>query len=226
MAVSVPSQAKRPARARELPEPASIARQTAVNGWEREVVNAVPDLICVIEDGPILSINAFGASMLGYRSTSRLRGRPFGDLVHPESVGAFARMLRSDDAGPLHRLRLKRPRRGMLEVEARAVAVEGETADRFIIHAQDCAERRQAEDDMRRAYDELEERVAERVQALNTETAERRRAETELLLAGKVIHSLTEAVLITDAEFTVTTVNPAYQQVSGYTPKDVIGRFC
>ena len=223
MAGSVPTQAKKPARAHALPEPASIATQPAINGWEREVVNAVPDPICLIEDGLILSINASGASMLGYRSTNRLCGRSFNDFVHPESVGAFARMLRSDEAAPLHRIRLKRSRRGALEVEARAVAVDGETAGRFIIQAQDCSERRQAEDDMRRAYDALEERVAERVQALNTETAERRRAETELMLAGKVIHSLTEAVIITDADFTVTTVNPAFQQVSGYAPKDVVG---
>jgi len=194
-----------------------------MNGWEREVVNAVPDLICLIEDGQILSINASGVSMLGYRSTNRLCGRSFNDFVHAESVGAFARMLRSEDSGHLNRIRLKPSRRGALEVEARAVAVDGETAGRFIIHTQDCSERRQAEDDMRRAYDALEERVAERVQALNTETAERRRAETELMLAGKVIHSLTEAVIITDADFTVTTVNPAFQQVSGYAPKDVVG---
>ena len=225
MAGSVPTQARKPARARALPEPASIATQSELNGWEREVVNAVPDLICVIEDGNILSINASGASMLGYRSTSRLCGRSFNDFLHPESVGAFARMLRSDGAdGPLHRIRLKRPRRGVLEVEARAVAVEDQTAARYIIHAQDCADRRQAEDDMRRAYDALEERVAERVRALNTETAERRRAETELLLAGKVIHSLTEAVIIADTDFIVTTVNPAFQQVSGYASRDVIGR--
>ena len=44
-------------------------------------------------------------------------------------------------------------------------------------------ERRRAEEDLRRAHDELEERVAERTRALTDEIAERRRVEHELLVA-------------------------------------------
>ncbi len=85
-------------------------------------------------------------------------------------------------------------------------------------------ERKRAEEELRRAHDDLEARVEERTRELTREVAERRQAEESLRLAGKVIDNLTEAVVIVDPDFKVTAVNPAFTQITGFTTREVIGK--
>ncbi len=88
----------------------------------------------------------------------------------------------------------------------------------------DITERKRAEEELRRAHDDLEARVEERTCELTREIAERRQAEESLRLAGKVIDNLTEAVVIVDPNFKVTAVNPAFTQITGYITREVIGK--
>ncbi|MDD3327963.1 MAG: EAL domain-containing protein [Zoogloea sp.] len=46
----------------------------------------------------------------------------------------------------------------------------------------------------------------------------------ELLLAGHVFESSKEGILITDAESRILAVNPAFTEISGYRPEDVVGK--
>jgi diguanylate cyclase (GGDEF)-like protein/PAS domain S-box-containing protein len=67
---------------------------------------------------------------------------------------------------------------------------------------------------------ELEERNSD----LQEEIAERRRREHELRIAGTVFESAAEAIIVTDAKNNIVRVNPAFTVITGYTPKEVMGR--
>lgn len=67
---------------------------------------------------------------------------------------------------------------------------------------------------------ELEERNSD----LHEEIAERRRREHELRIAGTVFESAAEAIIVTDANNNIVRVNPAFTAITGYTPKEVMGR--
>jgi diguanylate cyclase (GGDEF)-like protein/PAS domain S-box-containing protein len=59
---------------------------------------------------------------------------------------------------------------------------------------------------------------------LNLELAERKRAEEGLRLAATVVRTVEEAVLVTDANNLIVSVNPAFTAITGYSPEDVIGK--
>lgn len=67
---------------------------------------------------------------------------------------------------------------------------------------------------------ELEERNDE----LKREIVERRRHEHELRLADAVFESAAEAIMVTDVDNNIVRVNPAFTAITGYTPKEVMGR--
>ena len=88
----------------------------------------------------------------------------------------------------------------------------------------DITVRKNAQQELRHAYDLLEIRVEERTQELTEEIGVRRRAEEKLRLAAEVIANLTEAVVIVDKRFRVTAINPAFSEITGYRESDVLGR--
>lgn len=90
--------------------------------------------------------------------------------------------------------------------------------------ARDMTARIKAEEELRKARDELEIRVEERTKDLTAEIAERKKAEEQLRLAAQVIYATSEAVLITDAEFRITAINPAFTKITGYTEDDIVGK--
>ncbi len=59
---------------------------------------------------------------------------------------------------------------------------------------------------------------------LARDITERKIAEAEQLLAAKVFERSSEAFLITDAQQKIIKVNPAFTEITGYTPQDVLGK--
>lgn len=51
-----------------------------------------------------------------------------------------------------------------------------------------------------------------------------RELESQRQIAAKVMHSMAESVAVLDADFHFVTVNPAFSQMSGYAPTEVIGK--
>ena len=102
-----------------------------------------------------------------------------------------------------------------------SVAVQGEHIVQRLEHAvaafRDVLLRlRGSERDLRKARDELEERVRERTRELS-------QANASLRLYEQVVRSTGEAVVIADRERTIIEVNPAYEQTTGRARKEVVG---
>jgi PAS domain S-box-containing protein len=105
----------------------------------------------------------------------------------------------------------------------------------FISIEMDVTERRSMENELRRAHDELEHRVAERtaelVEANNTmqiEVGERKRAEVELSDAKEflsdVIDNVPNLIFVKDREGRFTLVNRALAELYGTTVEDIVGK--
>ena len=60
--------------------------------------------------------------------------------------------------------------------------------------------------------------------AIVEDISEHKRAEAETLLAASVFHNTAEAIVITDSRSCIVSVNPAFTEITGYTPEDVIDR--
>jgi PAS domain S-box-containing protein len=98
----------------------------------------------------------------------------------------------------------------------------------------DITERKQAEEALQKARDELEERVEERTEelkktneVLQAEIADRRKAEEALALASAYNRHLIEAsidpLVTIDREGRISDVNAATEQITGYSRTDLIG---
>ncbi len=59
---------------------------------------------------------------------------------------------------------------------------------------------------------------------LARDITERKNAEAEIQLAAKVFEQSSEAFLITDAQQRIVKVNPAFTEITGYTPDEVLGK--
>jgi PAS domain-containing protein len=111
-------------------------------------------------------------------------------------------------------------------------SLNGQKAELSALNAQlerELAERRQAEDDLRRLRDELEVRIQRRTadlvyanQELQTEVAERRRAEAALQWSNALLVAEQEAaidgILVTDAERRTVSVNGPFCAMWGLAP--------
>ena len=197
----------------------------------KEVMDTVADgMFTMDEDGAILSFNPAAEAIFGYRAE---------DVVGV-SVERLIPDVRGNSDGPVQRYLGDRGSTKFGTVHGEHVGLRKD-GSRFSLEfsvselwhgeqrmitgvVRDITERTKAEDDLRKARDELEMRVEERTEKLSREVADRRRAEENLRLAAKVIETTNEAVLIADADFRVTSVNPAFTEITGYQPREVIGK--
>jgi len=203
-------------------------REYRLNG----VMNTVADAIITTDDaGIVQSYNPAAEKMFGYKAVDII-GKNI-NLVIPGNQGKRHNQY--------YRSYLKTGKKkviGETGRELQAMKADGTLfpielsltelhlgADRFftgIIH--DITNRKRAEEALRKAHNELENRVEERTRELTLEIAERKTAEKNLELAAKVIANLTEAVVIVDKNFKVSSVNPAFSEITGYGAAEIIGK--
>jgi PAS domain S-box-containing protein len=90
---------------------------------------------------------------------------------------------------------------------------------------------KQAAEASRKAHEELENRVQERTaelaranETLQSQIAERERAEEELRLLSSAVEQSSEGIAVSDMEGNLLFVNDAFATMHGYTPEELVGK--
>ncbi len=206
------------------------------------LLESAPDAMLIVDErGNILLANSQTEKLFGYRR-EELIGQPVETLMPPRFRGAHtqhrsqffsAPHLRSMDAGlDLYGLR----RDGSefpVEISLNPIASEGGTLVTSSIR--DISDRKHAEQELRRAYAELDRRVLQRTAELERVTAELRarismqeRTENELRQSEERFRLLVEgakdyAIFMLDPEGVVVSWNAAAERIYGFTAEEAIG---
>jgi len=141
----------------------------------------------VSADGTVLYSNASFARLLAM-PLERLMGESIHTFVDPADAAEFRRMLEANPSGSTGEstLQARDGSRVPVYLSLKPLSMDGIQA--FSLVALDLTERKQAEEAMRNAYDELEERVRER-------TAELAESNARLVAANEELQTLTENLI-------------------------------
>jgi len=108
---------------------------------------------------------------------------------------------------------------------------DGKSTDLQIVQGEDISKRKQAEEALQRAYDELEQRIEERTaelakanEGLEAEIAERKQAEERISFLGEILESSPLSVIATDRNTKIMYVNPATEKLFGYRKQELLGK--
>ncbi len=198
----------------------------------RGIMDTVADgIISIDEKGVIHSFNPAAEVIFGYRSGD-LIGKSLNAIIPPSDKkkhdGHIRKYIKTGKAKIIavggREVKGHHKDGTVFPIELSVTEMWHGKQRLFTAIVRDITERKKAEDELRKAHDELEIRIEERTRELTREIAERRSTESRLRLAGEVIDNLNNAVIILDPRFKVTAVNPAYTLITGYPAEDLIGR--
>ena len=162
----------------------------------------------------------------------------FLDIVHPEDRAAvdeaYSSSVRDGKAGYEIEHRIIRRSSGEVRtVHEKCEHLRNEAGQILrsggMVH--DITERKQAEERLRKAHDELEIRVQERTKELadanrelQNEIYERKEVEQQLRVQATAMEAAASGIVITDRQGNIQWINPALVQMSGYATQELIGQ--
>lgn len=197
------------------------------------ILNTVADAIVTIDErGKIISFNKAAETIFGY-DDDEVIGNNISILIGTKHSGTHDKFMNDYKTGnPSTVIGVQGREESGLRKDGTEFPLELSVTElmhgkkRFFTGVmRDITERREAEDEIHRAHDQLEIRVKERTKELTQEIVVREQAEGRLRLAAQVIENLTEGVLIIDPDFKILSVNPAYSEITGYSPSEVVGKY-
>src|SRR6266568_6727127 len=196
-----------------------------------ELFENASDLIYTLDmHGHFTAINKSGERILGY-SRDELASMNLADLMPPESLTHSRQMRIMKEAGTAWttyevEVITKNNRCVPLEVSTRLIYREGKPVGVQCI-ARDMTERKLAEEALKKANEELETRVAQRMaelqrinEQLHVEIAERQQAEEHY---WELFENASDLVYTTDMQGHLTSLNKAGERISGYTRDEMVG---
>ena len=212
--------------------------RTAATLQEREqrlrgILDTVADAIITINaHGEVMAFNMAAEGIFGYEAREVI-GHNISMLVgaehaphHDQYLANYIETGKSKIIDMKGREEMGRRKDGTeFPLELAVTELRHGTKRFFTGVVRDITERKEHEEQIRRHQDELESRVEERTRELTQEILERRRAEDKLRLAGEVIESLNEGVVIINPDFRISSINPAYTAISGYESNEVLGNY-
>ena len=209
------------------PKPSLLPEETY-----RALFESAPDAVLVIDsNGAIVAFNPQAERMFGY-AVQELQGEPIERLLPsrfaaraqgpPDGIREQSRFAsdgqRPRALGPAQE-RQRISRRD--QPESRCAAPE-----RTLISAsvRDVTDRRRAQDELRKARDELEERVAERTAELAAQVRERELGSEQLRRQAEMLDVASEPIFAWDIEHGIVFWNKAAAETYGYTREEALGR--
>jgi PAS domain S-box-containing protein len=191
-------------------------------------------------DGVLTSINRGLEHMVGW-SREEMIGHPHGEFATAASSALASERTRraivGDNLPSLFELELLHKQGTVVPVEARARLVRDQNGAVTGVQAvfRDITDRKRAEEELRKAHEELEQRVQERTaelhganQQLVAEVAERQRAEEALSRNEAYFRALIEdgsdLISILQTDGTIAYASPSHQRLLGYDPEELRGR--
>ena len=181
-------------------------------------------------DTRLLDVNATYLRQSGF-SREELIGMRVADLEVMENAAETANHARriigagSDQFETTHR----RKDGSIWHVEV-SVSYSKAGGGQFFAFLRDITARKQAEEALSEAHDELERRVETRTaelvranEALQAEISERIRAEEMLRKLSRAIEQTNDCIFLTDREGIIEYVNPAFERVTGFTAEEALG---
>ncbi len=206
----------------------------------RALADTVPALIYVqsqsVEDGPLIYLNSGYKSIIGYSSEEALN-MSWRDFVHPDYQELAQQGFQARRQNDCHTVRyeakfLTKKEERWGDLSASSIEWEGKPAIIGIIY--DITERKQMEEELRQARDELEIRVKERTaeltklnERLQQEIVAHKEVEHELMINEAryraIVEDQTELVIRALPDTTLTFVNEALCRFFGKQPEYFIG---
>jgi len=166
----------------------------------RNLLESSPDPILVLADEKVEYINPQGVALLGYRDASELIGKESRLLLSSEyremAVERGRRRRAGEEATRQYELTYEKKDGSKVDVEVNVSRIEYEGKPASLVFVRDITERKTMEDELR-------------------ESEERYRNLVELS---------PDVIMTFDFKGFVTSVNPAIEKLSGYSPDELVGR--
>ena len=197
----------------------------------RHLVEQAAEAIFVYDlSGRLIDVNEESCRMLGY-PRSELLILSAGDIDPEFDVEKQHDRWKNMVPGVAVTLdgTLRRRDGSVLPIEARMAAFRSEGQKLVLALVRDITERRQAEEELRQAHDQLEGRVRERTAELAKANEGLQQALRENSLLATAIESSQIGVLISDPgqpDIPTIFANAAFTRITGYERHDVVGRNC
>ncbi len=164
----------------------------------KDLFDNSPELICTLDlQGNFTAVNELGKKLIGY-STDEFRGMSFRQIIDPEYLSVADANFRKQVEHAVEQV-------GPYELLIRTKSLEAiwlEVETRIL----------------------TEEGKPTGVHASARNVTDRKRAEADLYLLVTAIEQAGEMIFITDSSGTIEYVNPAFEQTTGYTRQEVVGR--
>jgi two-component system, cell cycle sensor histidine kinase and response regulator CckA len=227
--------AKRTSDRRVDLSPSNSSKVLEIDDHYRAVVESASEAICITQDGFLKFVNPAGAHLTGY-SREELLSRPFAALTHPDDVEELVRIyqmrLRDEYVPPGHRFRIIARDGEVKWVESWSASITWKGRPAVLSMIRDVTKQVQADESLRQAHEELNQRGRERTaelqeinEQLMREISERKSAELSVRQSEERFRQLMEhspmGIAVTDMKGEVEYLNKNFVQTFGYTQQEI-----
>ncbi len=159
-------------------------------------VEAVSELVCIIEDGLVVYVNASGIRTLGAKSAAEIEGHPFVEFMTPDYKGLladnFELMLAEQDPLPVKMIHFGGHD---VEIELSIARISDSIEGRLVAMGRDITERRKA----------------------TLEVLERERR------ISAIMNNVVDGIIAIDETGIIESLNRAAETIFGYPPQELLG---